>query len=703
MSRIVLFAGTTEGRRIVRWMEEKEVELLVCTATDYGKELVEELVEEHNHDEKIANNNKNQRIKVYSGRMSEEKMKEFLQKQSQDWVIDATHPYATEVTANIKRACAASNTAYLRVLRESVTEPKQENSVPIRFAASVQEAAEYLGKTEGNIFIATGSKELARYTSIPNYEKRCYARILSTHQAVKEAFELGFQGEHLIAMQGPFSEELNLAMLRQTKASYFVTKESGKTGGYPEKVSACQKAGAELIVIGRPAETEGMLWEDACRWISEQLHLQPISQAASSNGREKQDRNNITLIGIGPGAEQYMTEAGQNALKASEMIFGARRMLELAKECVSQKVEAYTPEQIWNHVAEITTPVQTAVLLSGDVSFYSGAKRIRQFFEQKDGWEVRVIPGISSIVYLAARLGVDLGEAKVGSVHGRSCNVAAQLKHSGKVFLLTEGKESINDICKELCFFEWGDTRVIIGNRLSYEDEMIVEGTAKYPPQLDKISLAVLYLELPDLIRKKFRRGYGFPDDMFVRGKVPMTKQEIRSVSLSSLSLTKEAIVYDVGAGTGSVAIEAALLAEEGMVYAIERNPEGCRLIEENRRKFAVSNLKIVEGSAPEALQDLPAPSHVFIGGTGGNLGAILDYVWRKNPFARIVVNAITVETLADVSVYGKAHPEIAAEFAQIQSARTKKAGSYHLLMGMNPVFVITLQRKMIEEEQKDC
>lgn len=95
MSRIVLFAGTTEGRKIVRWMEEKEVELLVCTATDYGKELVEKLVEEHNHDEKIANNNKNQRIVVYSGRMSEEKMKEFLQKKSPDWVIDATHPYAT--------------------------------------------------------------------------------------------------------------------------------------------------------------------------------------------------------------------------------------------------------------------------------------------------------------------------------------------------------------------------------------------------------------------------------------------------------------------------------------------------------------------------------------------------------------------------------------------------------------------------------
>lgn len=691
MSKIVLFAGTTEGRLIAQWMEDKEVELIVCTATDYGKELVEESI-----DEKLAKNDKNQRITVYSGRMDAGKMKEFLQEKDPDWVMDATHPYAAEATENIKKACADSNKAYLRVLREVGMD---QGNVSIRFVGSAKEAAMYLEKTEGNILLATGSKELSCYTSIPDYEKRCYARILSTPQAVGEAFEMGFKGEHLIAMQGPFSEEMNLATLRQTKASYFVTKESGKTGGYPEKVSACQKAGAELIVIGRPAEKEGMLWEDACKWMAEQLNLKPASSAMRSETPGLRNKNRITLIGIGPGAEEYMTTAGQKVMETSEIIFGARRMLQLAKGYGGQRVEAYTPEQIWECIRKRTEPLQAAVLLSGDISFYSGARKIRQFFEAKEAWEVCVIPGISSIAYFAARLGVALEETTIGSLHGRSCNVAAKLKHSRKVFLLTEGKESIIDICKELYFYGWGDTRVVVGSHLSYQDEMIVEGTAKCPPDLEGMTLAVLYLELPETLHIEKRAGGGYPDDVFVRGTVPMTKQEIRSVSLSCLALTKEAVVYDIGAGTGSVAVEAALLAEEGMVYAVERTPEGCRLIEENCRKFAVSNLKIVEGSAPEMLELLPAPSHVFIGGTGGKLEEILNIVWIKNPFARIVVNAITVETLGEVSAYVKAHPEIRAEFTQIQSARTKQAGSYHLMMGMNPVFVMTLQRKMTEED----
>lgn len=692
MNRIVVFAGTTEGRAIVSRMKKKEAELFVCTATEYGKELLE--------DEKLAEEEESQRICVYSGRMNEKEMKEFLQKKKPDWVIDATHPYAVEVTENIRLACEEAGYPYLRVLREQSEDAfGYENSLEsnvsapkgrVRHVTSVQEAAEYLSATKGKILIATGSKELGAYTVIPEYRERCYARVLSTAEAVGKAFQLGFAGAHLIAMQGPFSEEMNTALLRQTGADYFVTKESGKTGGYPEKARACQKAGAQLVVIGRPPETEGMSWEEACRFVSEELKLPDLV---------KEEKARMTLVGIGPGARDYLTEAALKALNRAEIIFGAGRMLSILKEAGIEgkwTVEAYTPEAIREVLSQAAPEAITevVVLLSGDVSFYSGAKRLRETFEAEGNWEVEMLPGISSIVYLAAKLGGSLDEAAVGSLHGRSCNVAAKLKTYGKVFLLTEGNESIIDICKELCCFGWDDVRIAVGSRLSYKEERIAWGTAEHPPIKEGEKLSVLYLELPEICRKPLCVSQGIEDEAFVRGKVPMTKQEIRSVSLSKLSLTDDAIVYDVGAGTGSVAVEAALAAENGMVYAIERNPEGISLIEENRRIFAVSNLQVIEGTAPEALLELPPPTHVFIGGSGGKFAEIVEAVWTKNPFARIVVNAITVETLAEVSEYVKGHPKVQSDFVQLQAARGRKAGTYHLMTGMNPVFIMTLWQK---------
>lgn len=697
MNRIVVFAGTTEGRKIVRWMKKKEARLFVCTATEYGKELLE--------DEKLAEGKESQLIEVYSRRMNKEEMKEFLQNKSPDWVIDATHPYAVEVTKNIRQACEEVRCPYLRVLREQSEDVLEVGndlgnsaSAPkgaVRYVVSIQEAAEYLSTTKGKILIATGSKELGAYTVIPGYRERCYARVLSTAEAVEKAFQLGFAGAHLIAMQGPFSEEMNIALLRQTGAEYFVTKESGKTGGYPEKARACKKAGAQLVVIGRPPEMEGMYWEEACRFVSEELKLPDLC---------KEVKSRMTLVGIGPGARAYLTEAALEALNRADIIFGAGRMLALLKEAGiegKRTVEAYTPEAI-REVLQKAVPeaakkmeqeaiTEAAVLLSGDVSFYSGAKRVREAFEAEGNWEVEMLPGISSIVYLAAKLGVSLDETAVGSMHGRSCNVAAKLKTYGKLFLLTEGNESIVDICKELCYFGWGDARVAVGSSLSYKEERIAWGTVENPPVRGGEKLSVLYLELTETCRKPLCVSQGIEDEDFVRGKVPMTKQEIRSVSLSKLALTDDAIVYDVGAGTGSVAVEAALAAENGIVYAIERNPEGISLIEENRRKFAVSNLKAIEGTAPEALFELPPPTHVFLGGSGGKFEDIVETVWTKNPFARIVVNAITVETLAEVSEYVKRHPKIQSDFVQIQSSRGRKAGNYHLMTGMNPVFIMTL------------
>ena len=259
--KILIFSGTTEGRELVEFLADYPVQVYASVATDYGKECMKP----------------QENLTVLTGRMDEPDICDFLKKVHPDLVIDATHPFARVVTENIKAACGETKIDYLRCLREKGGNKHTDKSKPESaeqepdmgqpmdwmnmdlpesiVVGSVQEAAGFLAQTKGKILITTGSKELACYQSIPDYKERCYARVLSTEQAVKDSHRLGFEGAHLIAMQGPFSVEMNVATLKLTQAEWFVTKESGKNGGYEEKVRAAQDAGVHLVVVGRPEET----------------------------------------------------------------------------------------------------------------------------------------------------------------------------------------------------------------------------------------------------------------------------------------------------------------------------------------------------------------------------------------------------------------------------------------------------------------
>ena len=245
---VLIFAGTTEGRELAEFASAHSIRCYVSVATDYGKSLLEKL----------------DNITVLTGRMDEKAMEHFIEEKDIRLVIDATHPFAREVTENIKEACEKARTH----VRPFEDRPSDE---PIIYTESVQEAVEYLKKKTGNILIATGSKELHLYTAIENYRERCFARVLSTEPAVRESVRLGFEGRHLIAMQGPFSMEMNLALLHQTEAAYFVTKETGRAGGFEEKAEAAETAGAVLVVIGRPEENG-----ESVEKVKEKLLAMPI-------------------------------------------------------------------------------------------------------------------------------------------------------------------------------------------------------------------------------------------------------------------------------------------------------------------------------------------------------------------------------------------------------------------------------------------
>lgn len=230
---ILLFGGTTEGRQLADALLKAGVATQVCVATEYGKQLLPQ-------DKGLA---------VSAQRLNQEEISNLLRERKYCCVIDATHPYATEVTKNIYTASAENAVPYYRLEREN-----SQKLLGIHAVESMAEAVEYLSEVEGNILLTTGSKELEPFLQIPNWEKRIYLRVLPTVEAIEKCLSLGFLGKNILAMQGPFSEEINMAMLKQYDIRYLVTKESGRAGGFYEKIVAAEKVGAEAIVIGRPKE-----------------------------------------------------------------------------------------------------------------------------------------------------------------------------------------------------------------------------------------------------------------------------------------------------------------------------------------------------------------------------------------------------------------------------------------------------------------
>lgn len=674
MDKILLFAGTTEGRNLAEFLEKNQIPTEVCVATQYGETLLEE----------------GKYLHVHAGRLDETEMEQQIQKKQITLVIDATHPYAVIVSQNIRRACSRTGTKYIRLARKETDASWKQEMEDVTEVASVAEAAAFLAKKEGRIFAATGSKELSAYQVIPDYQNRVVARVLSTPEAVSECAMLGFSGKNLICMQGPFTEDLNVAMLRQAQASWMVTKESGKAGGFLEKLRAAKKAGAKLVVIKRPGERSEEIAEN-----QKEENLYAIcdeGQIRSLLGKRLGicPKRQLYLVGIGMGNEKNRTVEAEQICQSADLLIGARRMLQSVKTEGKAVFESYKPDEIAAYLAEHPQYETAAVLLSGDIGFYSGAKKLYDAIERTEGleqMEIYPVSGISSVVYFCGKLGVSWEDVHLLSLHGRKQNLIDAVKYHEKVFVLCGEKDGIPKICCKLKEYGLGDVKVAVGTDLSYEQERIVQGTAESLMKEDFAPLSVLLICNPDV---KKRIGHGLDDDLFLRGKVPMTKSEVRSISLSKLRLHKDAVVWDVGAGTGSVSIEAASLAKDGVVYAIEKKDEAIDLLEQNKRKFGTDNLEIIKGLAPEALEGLPAPTHAFIGGSSGNLKEILEVLLEQNPRVRVVINAIALETVAEAMQCLKSMAFTDVDIAQVSVAKGKKLGSYEMMMGQNPVYIFS-------------
>lgn len=393
----------------------------------------------------------------------------------------------------------------------------------------------------------------------------------------------------------------------------------------------------------------------------------------------------VYLIGVGPGDSAAMTVAARQAIDESPVLVGAKRLLSgyPDKTCVS----AVLASEVAAAVERAKGPV--AVLLSGDIGFYSGAKKLYPLLAE---YEVEALPGLSSVVQFCARLHTPWEDLFLVSAHGRAHNAPGEVQCHPRTFLLTGGDYRVERLCADLCQWGLGHVTVHAGENLGYPDERITSGTAEELSHGSFDSLAVALVENPAPVGREFAAP-GIPDDAFLRGSVPMTKEEVRTLAVSRLHLRRDDTVWDVGAGTGSVSVECALAAAAGRVFAVECKDAAVELLRRNKERFGVTNLHIIPGMAPEALTGLPVPDRVFVGGSSGNLEEILTLVLEKNPACRVVVTAVTLETLSEAARVFPALGLGDGAPVQISVTRTRAAGRYHLMDAQNPVWILWGER----------
>lgn len=399
----------------------------------------------------------------------------------------------------------------------------------------------------------------------------------------------------------------------------------------------------------------------------------------------------VSIVGIGMGNPDLLTKEVRCALLEAELIIGAKRMKDaLPKNCQAQYHETNDGKEILS-VIEQSAYENIVVCMSGDSGFYSGTKGLVTLLEKK--YEVNIMAGISSISYLAAKSGIAWQDACIASLHGRKENWIQAVRSHEKTFLLMGG--SLRSVVEKLCLAGLNHCRLVIGIRLSYPDEKII--TALAGTLLDRggklegidTSLSVLFILNEQAVCTS--PSFGIPDEEFIRGQVPMTKSEVRAVTISRLHVKENAVVYDIGAGTGSVSIELAAQAWKGSVYAVESSPKAVELLRANKEKFMADNLELIEGRAPDALAALPVPDAVFIGGSKGDKEGILKAVLSKNPGLHIVMNVISLESLSEVLGLVKKYGLENLEITQITAARGREIAGQHLMDGQNPVFVVSM------------
>lgn len=403
---------------------------------------------------------------------------------------------------------------------------------------------------------------------------------------------------------------------------------------------------------------------------------------------------NINLVGIGLGNPNLLTKAAIYALERSSVIIGAKRIVDSVKEDFPDKkyFTEYNTDKIIEIIRE-NMDSETAVIFSGDISLFSGSlklfDKLKALVEEKDfkDCNINTYPGISSLSYLCAKSNTDISKVKILSFHGKEELLYHNIDSNEYTFIITSKGEGVKEICRKLIDFGFFDLDIILGENLSYENERITKAKASKLIEMEISDLNCMLISNPDADKSI---SIGLPDEVFARDKVPITKSEVRAVIMSKLDVCPKSICYDIGAGSGSISIEMSRLAYEGKVYAIEKNPLAVELIKKNIHNFSAENIKLIHAKAPEGLDNILDADKIFIGGSGGELISMMEMIFtsKKNP--TIVISAITMETIAQITDIVKLAKEKGydTEITAVNVSKSKEVGPYNMMIAQNMVFI---------------
>lgn len=392
----------------------------------------------------------------------------------------------------------------------------------------------------------------------------------------------------------------------------------------------------------------------------------------------------VYIIGAGPGDEQYLTDYARDLILNAGMVVATQRLVEQFWH-LNPNTACESVDKLADTVAGMRNEqTNVCVLVSGDAGFYSVSKTLCATFREA-GIDFECVNGISCLQYFASALGVTYEDSINVSVHGRENSVVPYVCYNPKVFVLTGGSCKAHDVIAGLNEAGLGHVKVSLGENLGAEDEAIVVNTAQNMSALKFGDLTIMLIQ-----NEAYAKYWEIIDDNeFVRGQAPMTRQAVRRLSLAKLNIKPDDVVADIGAGTGSVSVEAARLAHCGVVLAIEKNADALSLIRQNIKKFGAYNVAAKEATAPDGLDVLPVIDKAFIGGSGGKLNQIVEALLTNNPRVRIVINAIALETLAIALETLQAH-NLKPEVMSVNVALAEKTGPYNLMKAQNPVYIIS-------------
>lgn len=497
MKKILIFGGTTEGREIAEHLAQCKISCDVCVATAYGEQLIE----------------KSQFIDIKAGRLGYKEIEELVSSRLYAAVIDATHPYAEEITRNIQMCVAKIGIPFFRFERKADGLNEKDG---ICFFDSAEECAKALKNVPGKIFLSIGSKNINVFCKVPGLREKIVVRVLPNAESMDICAREGLEGFQIIAMQGPFSKEMNKVQMSDYGISALVTKESGRNGGEDEKIQAAKEIGIPCFVIKKPALTEAAndSHNNAAFVVSSYKQLyERMNQMLNLEITYKANLS-ISVIGAGPGGKEHLTVYALGKIAGAKYLFGAPRLIEMAARLNpgAKKVPLYRAKDIVSEIEKIkadnTGETEIAALFSGDSGFYSGAENLCRELGAIDDATVELLPGISSIQYLSSKLFLSWQDAKILSLHGKPVDewlpaLRISLAENKKIFCLTSGARDLQSIGK-LILENYGENQLTVfaGFNLSYSDEQILRLAAEDCLNIEKEGLCSVMIVREEVCQK---------------------------------------------------------------------------------------------------------------------------------------------------------------------------------------------------------